>query len=238
MSDALGKILVAATAKGGAGKSTTIACLAGHWHAAGRRVALVDADANQTLSRWHAKGDVLSKMTLRTQLDDHAIITTAAELAAAHDIVLVDCAGFSNQAMVFAIGAADFVLIPVMTDEANVFEALRTRKIVESASLLTKRSIPARTLLCRVKRSTIATHARQQLEMLRAEPLDAQIQDRVIYQEATFHGSTPGVLEPGGAAAQDIARLASEIEPFLWAPAPVVVPVVEQVAVEQEAKGP
>jgi chromosome partitioning protein len=216
MSDSLGKIIVAATGKGGAGKSTTVACLASHWHRAGRKVALVDADPNQTLTRWHSKGSVLSELTLKTELDEHAIIPAVAELAEKHDVVLVDCAGFGNQAMVFAIGAADLVLIPVMTDEANVFEALRTRKIVQSASMLTKRTIPARTLLCRVKRSAIAQHARTQLVQLQAEPLDTQIADRVIFQEATFHGSAPSVLEPGGSAAQDIERLAREIEPLLW----------------------
>jgi chromosome partitioning protein len=221
MVEPAGKILVAATGKGGAGKSTTVACLASYWHAAGRKVALIDADANQTLTRWHSKGGKLSEITLRTQHDDHAIIPTAAELAAGHEIVLIDCAGFSNQAMVFAIGAADFVLIPVMTDEANVFEALRTRKIVQSASMLTKRTIPARTLLTRVKRSSIATHARNQLVQLQAEPLETQISDRVIFQEATFHGSSPTALEPGGAAAADIERLAREIEPLLWPQMPV-----------------
>jgi cellulose biosynthesis protein BcsQ len=135
MQEATGKILVAATGKGGAGKSTTVACLATFWHRAGRKVALIDCDPNQTLTRWHAKRNVLSEMTLRTELDEHAIIPTIAEMASNHDVVLVDCAGFGNQAMVFAIGAADLVLIPVMTDEANVFEALRTFKIVESASL-------------------------------------------------------------------------------------------------------
>jgi chromosome partitioning protein len=218
MSDKLGKILVAATGKGGAGKSTTVACLASHWHSGGRKVGLVDCDPNQTLTRWHAKGGALAGMTLQTQLDEHAIIPTIAEMAQANDVVLVDCAGFGNQAMVFAIGAADFVLIPVMTDEANVFEALRTRKIVSSASMLTRRRIPARTLLCRVKRSAIVAHARNQLEQLEAEPLDSQIYDRVIFQEATFHGSAPNVLEPGGAAARDIELLAREIEPILWVP--------------------
>ena len=218
MSDSIGKILVAATGKGGAGKSTTIACLAFHWHKAGRKVALVDADPNQTLTRWHAKGNVLSELALKTVLDEHAIIPTIAEMAAEHDIVLVDCAGFGNQSMVFAIGAADLVLIPVMTDEANVFEALRTRKIVGSASVLTKRTIPARTLLCRVKRSAIATHARAQLEALKAEPLESQIFDRVIFQEATFHGSAPNALKPSGAAARDIELLAREIGQLLWVP--------------------
>jgi chromosome partitioning protein len=218
MNETFGKVLVAATGKGGAGKSTTVACLASHWHKSGRKVGLVDCDPNQTLTRWHAKGSALSEMTLQTQLDEHAIIPTIAEMAQGHDIVLVDCAGFGNQAMVFAIGAADLVLIPVMTDEANVFEALRTRKIVNSASMLTKRRIPARTLLCRVKRSAIVAHARSQLVELKAEPLESQIFDRVIFQEATFHGSAPNALEPAGAAARDIEQLAREIEPILWVP--------------------
>src|ERR1700692_2593572 len=110
--DRSAKVLVAATAKGGAGKSTTIACLAIHWHKAGRKVALLDADPNRTLTRWHAKGSVLSEMILRAELDEHAIIPTIDELSPGSDIVLVDCAGFGNQAMIFAIGAADLVLIP------------------------------------------------------------------------------------------------------------------------------
>ena len=74
----LARVLVAATAKGGAGKSTTIACLAVFWHKAGRKVALLDADPNRTLTRWHAKGNVLSEMILRTELDEHAIVRECA----------------------------------------------------------------------------------------------------------------------------------------------------------------
>jgi chromosome partitioning protein len=206
------KILVAATAKGGAGKSTTIACLAVFWHKAGRKVALVDADPNRTLTRWHGKGNVLSEMTLRTELDEHAIITTIGELARDSDLVLVDCAGFGNQAMIFAIGAADLVLIPAMIDEANVFEAARTCKIVESASQLTRRNIPAHTFLCRVKRSAVATHAREQLAALKTNPLTAQLSDRVLFQEATFHGASPTVLAPSSTAAAEVALLAREVE--------------------------
>ncbi|HEX3497723.1 MAG TPA: ParA family protein [Stellaceae bacterium] len=235
MEDSVGKILVAATGKGGAGKSTTVACLAVYWHQAGKRVALVDSDPNQTLTRWHAKRSALSEIALRTQLDEHAIIPTIAEMASDHDVVLVDCAGFGNQAMVFAIGAADLVLIPVMTDEANVFEALRTWKIVESASLLTRRKIPAQTLLCRVKRSGIAAHARAQLVTLKAPPLEAQLNDRVLFQEATFHGSSPTALAPTSEAARDIAAVATEVEGLLW-PRPAV--VRETVHQQQELHEP
>src|SRR5437763_17087866 len=118
MEDSVGKILVAATGKGGAGKSTTVACLAVYWQKAGKRVALVDCDPNQTLTRWHAKRSALSEIALKIQLDEHGIIPTIAEMASNHDVVLVDCAVFGNQAMVFAFGAADLVLIPVLADEA------------------------------------------------------------------------------------------------------------------------
>jgi chromosome partitioning protein len=212
MADPTGKVLVAATAKGGAGKSTTIACLAVYWHQAGRKVTLVDADPNRTLTRWHGKGNVLSEMTLRTELDEHAIISTIGELAQGSELVLVDCAGFGNQAMIFAIGAADLVLIPAMTDEANVFEAARTYRIVESASQLTRRTIPAHTFLCRVKRSAVATHARAQLAILKTNPLTAQLSDRVLFQEATFHGASPTVLAPSSTAAAEVALLAKEVE--------------------------
>src|SRR5437773_3677022 len=170
MADPIAKVLVAATAKGGAGKSTTIACLAVYWHKIGRKVALLDADPNRTLTRWHSKGSVLSEMTLRTEIDEHEIIPTIGELARGSDLVLVDCAGFGNQAMVFAIGAADLVVIPAMTDEANLFEAARTRKLVASAAQATCRTIAARTLLCRVKRSAIAMHAGAQLGAPKTDP--------------------------------------------------------------------
>ncbi len=211
-----GKVVVAATIKGGAGKSTLIACLAIYWYVQGRNVALIDADPNQTLTRWHGKGNALSELTLRTEVDEYAIIGLVDELAKEHDLVLIDCAGFGNQAMVFAVGAADLVLIPVMTDEANIFEAIRTRKVVDSATALTKRDITARTVLSRVKRTTVAGHARAQLEALNAEPLQAAMMDRAVFQEATFHGSSPVVLAPKSAAAEDVEALARELEQLPW----------------------
>ena len=216
LNDIQGKVLVAATGKGGAGKTTSVACLAAYWQAAGKSVALLDLDANQTLTRWHGKGDILSHMTLKSELDEHAVIPTIDKLAAEHDITLVDCAGFNNQTMIFAVGCADLVLIPVITDEANVFEAGRMCKIVESTAYLTKRDIDVRTLLCRVKRAIVATHARSELQALGAKPLKGQLNDRVLFQEATFYGSAPTALEPSSAAARDVESLAREVEAILW----------------------
>ncbi|MBF0129645.1 MAG: ParA family protein [Alphaproteobacteria bacterium] len=211
-----GKVIAAATGKGGAGKSTVIACLATYWASKGSKVALIDADPNQTLARWHSKGSALAGLPLKVETDEHAIIPTVAAFVADHDIVLIDCAGFGNQVMIFAIGSADLVVIPVMTDEASIFEALKTRKIVESASQLVKKPIRSRTLLCRVKRSAVAVHARAQLVAFHAEPLTGQLNDRVAFQEATFHGSSPTALLPRGGAARDVDRVAKELEADIW----------------------
>lgn len=212
----LQRVLVAATGKGGAGKSTTIACLATWWHQAGLKVALVDGDPNQTLTRWHQKGAALAQMPLATEAAEDRIIDVISALAEAHELVLVDCPGFGSQVSVFAIGAADLVLIPAMTDEANIFEALRMRRVVESASRLTRRKIPSRTFLTRVKRARVAEHSHRQLTALDAAPLESRLSDRSIFQEATFHGTSPVILEPAGAAAREVAALAGELELLDW----------------------
>jgi len=218
-----GKALVVASTKGGAGKTTMIVCLAVHWLREGRSVALLDVDPNQTLSRWHSKGMLLSGATLRTTSDEVEIVGQVAELVDSHEIVLVDCPGFGNQSMVFAIGGADLVLIPSMADEASVFEALRVRKLVESAAALTKRVIPARTVLSRVKRAAIVDHTWNQLNELETNPLSSRPGDRTVFQESSYHGASPIELTPKSAAASEIEALAKEIEPLIFGFVPMAV---------------
>ena len=210
------RVLVIASIKGGAGKSTLAASLAVHWLQAGRSVALLDTDPNKTLSRWHAKEGALAAATLRTELDEHAILPRIKEVRGNHDVTLVDCAGFGNQAMVFAVGGADQVVVPVMADEASVYEAMRTLKVVESAGSMADREIPAFTVLTRVKRSSVARHARAQLEALGARPLKAQLADRAVFQESTFYGSAPSNLAPRSPAAREVREVANELAEMKW----------------------
>jgi chromosome partitioning protein len=211
-----GRVLVAATSKGGAGKTTAIVSLAAQWRHAGRDVALVDVDPNQTLTRWHSKGGLISELTLRSRSNEHEIVDVVAELAGAHQLVLVDCPGFGNQAMIFAVGCADLVLIPVMTDEASVFEALRMKRVVESAAQLTRRRILHRALLSRVKRAGVVRHTRDQLDSLELKPLSAVLGDRTVFQEASYFGASPIELAPRSMASRETQAVARELEPLLF----------------------
>jgi chromosome partitioning protein len=209
-------VLVVATSKGGTGKTTIAASLAAYWRDSGKRVAMLDTDPNQAATRWFNRGESYKDVTSQATSDEHAIIGAVQELGAAADIVIVDTAGFGNQSMIYAVGIADLVLIPVMADEASLFEAAKMKKVIQSASALTRRDIAFRTVLNRVKRATVVRHTERQLETLGLNPVEARIGDRAVFQEASYHGASPQELAPKNTAALEIRRLARELEPLLF----------------------
>ena len=131
-----GSILIVASSKGGVGKTTISICLAVNLAALGYRVAGVDADRNQAFANWHKTADS-PPLTCFTCIDHNEIVGHCMTAAESADIVLVDTAGFENQTAIFAMGAADLVLIPVMPDRNSVLEAGKTAKQVASVSKAT-----------------------------------------------------------------------------------------------------
>jgi len=213
----MANILVIATSKGGTGKTTIGAALASYWRDQGKTVAILDTDPNEAMARWARKsGTGFTGISVAANANEHEIIETVLAMGEEADIVIVDTAGFGNQAMVYAVGIADMVLIPVMPDEASLFEAAKMKQVVDSASKLTRRDIPFHTVLNRVKRmTTVVRHTERNLEQLGLRPLGARVGDRVIFQEASYHGASPLSLAPKNRAALEIRNLAREIEPVL-----------------------
>lgn len=214
----MANILVVATSKGGTGKTTLGVSLASYWRDVGKKIAILDTDPNQAMTRWASKGaEGFRDMPVRACSDEHAIIENVGELGADTDLVLVDTAGFGNQAMIYAVGVADLVLVPVMADEASLLEAAKMKKVIDSASILTRREIAFRTVLNRVKRmTTVVRHTERNLEQLGLRPASTRIGDRVVFQESSYHGDSPLSLSPGSAAATEVRKLAKELEPELF----------------------
>lgn len=212
----MASVLVVATSKGGTGKTTIAASLAGYWRSDGKRVAMLDTDPNQAATRWIRKGESYKDVESQATADEHAIIGAVQDLGERADLVIVDTAGFGNQSMIYAVGIADLVLIPVMADEASLFEATKMKKVIHSASALTRREIAFRTVLNRVKRATVVRHTERQLEALGLNPVEARIGDRAVFQEASYHGASPQDLAPHTNASMEIRRLARELEPALF----------------------
>jgi chromosome partitioning protein len=200
-------VITIATSKGGAGKTTVAEVILGELAARGMKVAAIDADYNHTLSDW-VKTFASYPIEVRAEVDETKILPLVAELEEANDLVVIDTAGAAMQATVFAIGCADLVLIPVQLSSADVVEALKTAKLVKSASDMTRRAIPARVVLTDYQPATnIATHTEGELTRYGLELLRAKLHRLVAFKEMTFSGDVPRT----GIAGVQVAALIEEL---------------------------
>jgi len=186
-----GSVVCIANWKGGCGKSTLCMVLAVNLAAQGYKVSVIDSDPNQAFATWFRTAES-PPLSCSTCIDHNEIVVKAYAEAEKYDIVLVDTAGFANQAAVFGIGAADLVLIPVMPDRNSVIEARKTAKQVESVSQIARRAIPHRVVLSRwvpkglSERATIDDLAEAKLPRLQQA-----VPNLTVFQKATFSGELP-----------------------------------------------
>lgn len=188
----MGSILTVASGKGGCSKSTTVMILSANLAAKGYRVAVVDADRNQSFASWHAQAYEGPTLTCRSEVDHIKVVDLAGELAEQHDVVLVDTAGFENLTAASAIGMADHVLIPCMPDRGSVRETMRTAQQVASLSKAARRTIPYSVLLTRWKPRGLSERAA--LDSLQDEHLPILVQtfgDLADFTKLSFSGSVP-----------------------------------------------
>ena len=187
----MGSIIVIASSKGGVGKTTLTTALAVNLAALGYRIAAVDADRNLALATWHKTAEAPA-LTCSVCIDHNEIVSHVMGSAEAHDVVLVDTAGFENQTAIFAMGAADIVLIPVMADRNSVLEARKTARQVESVGKLSRRSIPFRLVMSRWNPKGLSERATlEDVEAANLPRLSSYLGDLVAYQKATFSGTMP-----------------------------------------------
>jgi chromosome partitioning protein len=158
----------------------------------GYRVAVIDADRNQSFASWHAQAYEGPEFACHSEVDHIKVVDLAAELAASHDVVLVDTAGFESLTAASAIGMADFVMIPCMPDRGSVRESMRTAQQVASLSKAARRTIPYSVLLTRWKPRGLSERAA--LDSLRAEKLtllDQTLGDFADFTKLSFSGFVP-----------------------------------------------
>ncbi len=209
-------IITVATSKGGAGKTTVAQVLLGALAEQGYRVAAIDADFNRTLANWC---ETFSRypITCRAELDETNIVPTAGELEEGHDVVVIDTAGSATQATVFAIGCADIVLVPIQASSSDVVEAIKTMKLIGSASEMTRRKIPGRVIFTDYPPHTnVAVHTEGEVAKYELSMMRTKLHRLVAFKEMTFTGEVPD----RGAAGAQVDLLLKEIKelgvlPFL-----------------------
>lgn len=119
-------VLALVTQKGGSGKSTLAVGLAVAAMAVGERVALIEADAQGTISKWRERRD---SPYPRVERVANPVDIDAALSRLAHEgiwLAIVDTAATTNALAMRAIATADLCLIPARPSPADIEAAIPT----------------------------------------------------------------------------------------------------------------
>lgn len=185
-------IITFASFKGGVGKSTSCAALAGAYAKAGRRTHIIDLDANKTVSRW-LRDDETRPSNLTVSSPDPLILTEHLQEAARHfapDRILIDVAGSFERALTVSIARANLTIIPAACTEADIFEAARIAGHIQTMYAAFDRVPLYRLLATRV--AALVTHAQahafREIQRLKLPMLTNVIPQRVAYEELGLLG--------------------------------------------------
>ena len=142
-------VIVTASSKGGAGKSTLTLVLAQALDAMGASVTVIDADPNRPLVRWRG-GTSASTVEIVGDVTESSIIKVIREHSTVRQFVLVDLEGTANRLVSRAITQADLVLIPLQASALDSNEASRAVGLIqEEEEALEGRVIPYRIIMTR-----------------------------------------------------------------------------------------
>ena len=117
-------IIAFASPKGGVGKSTACAALAGAFAHRGEAVHIIDLDQRKTLTRWKAKDDgALGAISLADPSPETFSDHLETAIGAGHDRILIDVAGAYEKALMLAMAKADLSIVPVKPSEPDIADA-------------------------------------------------------------------------------------------------------------------
>lgn len=205
-------IITLASSKGGVGKSTTTAALAGAYAAAGYRTHVIDLDSNHTVSRWLGDGSATPHLSVSVadpqDLTEHL---GAVEREHKPDVTLIDIAGTYERALTVAVARAHLTIIPAAPSEADLFEAARVARHIRSVFQAFGREPLFRVLLTRVQplASHAQVHACSEIERLKLPAFACAVQQRAAYVEIGLSGQPPHFADRGRAT---VAKAVAEID--------------------------
>lgn len=123
-------VIVIASPKGGAGKSTTAVLLGTELAHAGAHVTFLDCDPNGSLSLWAERGALPPRITVLSDVGESEIIKTIR----AHDqdgsVVIVDLEGVASRLVSRAISQADLVITPMRATTLDATIGVRALALI------------------------------------------------------------------------------------------------------------
>lgn len=187
-------IIAFASPKGGVGKSTSCAALAGALCKRGAPVHVIDLDQTRTLHRWYSRFKPNIPNFHVEAIDEANFMEHIRKVYTNHrGFILVDVAGAFAKAMIQASTLAHLTISPAKLSEPDIVEATKlSRELNDLASAINK-PIPHRLLINEVsplfptyQRAALADIARSGMQRF-----DTMLTERAAYAEIFMTGNPP-----------------------------------------------
>lgn len=123
-------VIVIASPKGGAGKSTTAVILGTELAHAGADIAMLDCDPNGSVTLWTERAPLPPRIRVLSDVDEAGII----KAIRAHDkdgsVVVVDSEGVASRLVSRAISQADLVITPMRATTLDATIGVRALSLI------------------------------------------------------------------------------------------------------------
>lgn len=211
--------VIAVTArKGGVGKSTITGNLAAELYELGYSILVLDADPQQSLTKWASLGEsflsVVSEVADTTHPQRFKELVTASRKKA--QVVLIDTPPAYADAALLAALVADIVLLPCGPSPLDIMEAKDTLELIREArtnrggKLPLIRFVPSKM----INRAGLSNDLPQTLANLGEKVLPG-IYQRTVIAEATIEGKTIPEYARSSPAQAEFLALAKAVKELM-----------------------
>lgn len=210
------KIITVCNQKGGSGKTTVSMCLAGALASQGKKVLVVDADAQGTATRWAASAEENTTFPA-------AVIGLSAANAKVHreikkfvndyQYIIIDCPPAADSPVPqSALLVSDIAIVPVIPSPLDLWAAVGIREVINQVKTINE-NLEARLIVNQCQANT--SLAKESLEILSEfgiEVCHTKIGQRQVYRQIAIFGQTVNQLgKKAGIALDEINSLTKEL---------------------------
>jgi len=207
-------VIVIASPKGGAGKSTTAVLLGTELAHAGANVTMLDCDPNGSLSLWADRGPLPPRITVLSDVDEAGIIRTIRQYDQDSSVVIVDLEGVASRLVSRAISQADLVITPMRATTLDATIGVRALALIAEEEEALGRPIRHAVVftMTRAIRSKQHTGIEQSLKEQGVDIIEPSLMERAAFSALFEFGGdlrtipAQGRMEPAQANASAFAQ--------------------------------
>ena len=190
-------VIIFASSKGGAGKTTACVVLASELARQGKDknilISVIDADPEQNLSAWADLNGKPDNIVLYKNVGESTILDVIEDAKKKSGIVLVDLEGIASNTVTFALSQADLVIIPSQASQMDANKAVKIIKMIKNSSRMIQREIPFAVLFNRMSAAIVtktAKHLSKEFENAGIDIFSTCLIEREIYKSIFSFGGT------------------------------------------------